>query len=187
MSIKKLKSIFVASLILLLMGCSREVENNSDVNTLDSDSAEEIEEVEMEEEENWEDAVGDIDLAEEDFDEIEWDKVHLTKAQFDDFLNEMRKNYMEVDEEDENDIEIQVLGIEFDGKTIEYIITSADEDNFMTEFAQGMYILMLDGFTRQFYLHSDYSNGEQHPTIIFNDEDGSVITENNDFIEFEEE
>src|SRR5699024_8700780 len=177
----------MASLILLAMGCSREVENNKDTNISNTDSTEEIEEVEMEEEANWEDAVEDIDLAEEDFDEIEWDKIHLTKAQFDDFLNEMRNNQMEVDEEDENDIEIQVLGIEFDGKTIEYTVTSAYEDNFMTEFAQGMYILMLDGFTRQFYLHSDYSNGEQHPTIIFNDEDGSVITENNDFIEFEEE
>jgi len=177
----------MASLILLLIGCSREVENNSDENTSDSDRTEEIEEVEMEEEANWEDAVGDIDLAEDDFDEIEWDKIHLTKAQFDDFINEMRKNYIEVDEEDVNDIEIQVLNIEFDGKKIEYTITSSDEDNFINEFSQGMYILMLDGFTRQFYLHSDYSNGEQHPTIIFNDEDGSLITENNDFIEFEEE
>lgn len=186
MNVKNLKSIFVTSLILLLMGCSREVENNNHTNTTNSDRAEKIEEVEMEEEERWEDAVGEIDLAEEGFDEIEWDKIHLTKAQFDDFLNEMRKNSMEVDEEDENDLEIQVLNIEFDGKTIEYTVTSAEEDNFMSEFAQGMYILMLDGFTRQFYLHSDYSNGEQHPTIIFNDEDGLVISENNDFIEIEE-
>src|SRR5699024_21357 len=148
---------------------------------------EEIEKVEMVEEAGWEDAVGVIDLADEVFDEIEWDKIHLTKAKFDDFLSEMRNNHMEVDEEDEYDIEIKVLGIEFVVKKIEYNVTNAYEDNFMTEFAQGMYILMLDGFTRQFYLHSDYSNGEQHPTIIFNDEDGSVITENNDFIEFEEE
>lgn len=49
-----------------------------------------------------------------------------------------------------------------------------------------MYVLMLDGFTRQFYLNSDYSNGEQHLTITFYDEEGSVITENNNFIEFGE-
>ena len=44
---------------------------------------------------------------------------------------------------------------------------------------------MLDGFTGQFYLQSDYSHGENHPTIIFYDEDGSVITENDDFIEMD--
>ena len=67
---------------------------------------------------------------------------------------------------------------------IEFPISSIN-DNFMDEFYRGMYIFILDGFSRQFYLQSDYSNGEEQPVIIFYDEEGSVITENNDFIEID--
>lgn len=197
---KKLKHIVLASSIFLLFGCSNVAEKDKDTNTQEAEKIEEFDKVETEKaeeteetketkgtkEENWEEAIGDITLTEDEFEDIDWDNIHLTKAQFDDFLNEMRQNQMEIDEEGEMDVEIKILGIEFNGDVIEYTITSTDETDFANEFARAMYILMLDGFTRQFYLNSDYSNGEQHPTIIFYDEAGSVITENNNFIEFEE-
>ena len=188
---KKLKRIVLASSIFLLFGCSSEVEKDKNTNTQDADKVEEIDKLETEETEEieetgWEEAIGDISLTEDEFEDIDWDNIHLTKAQFDDFLNEMRKNQMEVDEEGEMAVEIKILGIEFNGDVIEYTITSTNETDFTNEFARAMYVLMLDGFTRQFYLNSDYSNGEQHPTIIFYDEEGSVITENNNFIEFGE-
>lgn len=142
----------------------------------------------MEEKEaNWEEGSSDIDLTEDDYDEIDWNKVHLTKAQFKDFLNEMRDNPMEVDEEDELDVKIEVLDLDFNGEDIEFTVTSVEEDNFAEEFAQTMYIYMLDGFSRQFYLNSDYSDGNQHPTITFYGEEGTLITENDDFIEMEKE
>lgn len=137
------------------------------------------------EEVDWKDATGDIDFSEDDLDEIAWEDIHLSKAQFKDFLDEMAETPFEVDEDSEDEFELEVFDVNFDGEIIEYTITSVDEDDFMKEFSRVMYVYMLDGFTRQFYLQSDYSNGKNHPIVIFYDEDGSVITENDDFIEMD--
>lgn len=181
---KKLKQLLVVSSLLLLTACGNGGEADEEIKADSQESTEKIEEVESEEA-DWTDATGEIDFSEDDFDEIPWDDIHLSKAQFDDFLSEMADTPFEVDEDNETEIELEVFDIDFDGKTIEYTITSVDEDDFMVEFSRAIYIYMVDGFTRQFYLQSDYSNGEKHPTIIFYDENGSVITENDDFIEMD--
>ena len=161
---KKLKKILVISSLLLLTACA-----------VDNDEADE----------KWEDAVGVIDFSQNDLEEISWAEIHLSKAQFDDFLEEMRDNYLKVHEEYDADAKLDVLNVHFEGKMIEYTITSLEEDHPMVEVAQMMFIYMLDGFTRNFYLQSDYSQGEEHPIIIFYDENGTVIEENDDFIEIE--
>lgn len=181
---KTFKKIIALSSLLFITACGNEGDVNEEVESESQELTEEVEEVEPEEV-DWKDATGDIDFSEEDLDEIPWEDIHLSKAQFDDFLNEMADNPFEVEEDGEMEVELEVLNIDFDGETIEYTITSVDEDDFMIEFSRVMYIFMLDGFTRQFYLQSDYSNGEDQPTIIFYDEENSIITENNDFIEMD--
>lgn len=170
----------VSSLLLLGCGVEEGVDEGEEPTTA------EVEEVE--EEEDWEDAVGDIDFDEEELEEIPWEEIHLTKGQFDDFLDELSKDTFELeDEEEEMDFELDVKDIEFDGQTIEFTLTAIDEEDMMAEISQAMFIFILDGYSRQFYQSSDYSDGETHPMIIFYDENGTVITENDDFIEFEGE
>lgn len=178
---KIIKQLLVLSILLFLIACGNEGNNKEGIELNSKELTEKVEEIESEEV-DWKDATGDIDFSEGGFEEIPWEDIHLSKAEFDDFLNEMTDSPFEVAEDDETEVELEVFNIDFDGEVIEYTITSVDEDDFMNEYSQAMYILMLDGFTRQLYLHSDYSNGEDQPTIIFYDEEGLVITENNDFI-----
>lgn len=184
---RKLSKILAFSSLLFLTACGNEGDVNKDVGSDSENSIANIEEQDAEEvkseEVDWKDATGDIDFSGDNFDDIPWEDIHLSKAQFDDFLDEMEKSPIEVNEDDVSEVDLEVFNIDFDGKTIEYTVSSVDEDDFVTEFSRAMYIFMLDGFTRQYYLQSDYSNGEDQPNIIFYDEGGSIITENNDFIE----
>lgn len=180
----RLKKILIFSSIFFLASCGNGDNDNGEIEVDSQEPTEQSENVESEEV-DWKDATGDIDFSEDDLDEIAWEDIHLSKAQFKDFLDEMAETPFEVDEDSEDEFELEVFDVNFDGEIIEYTITSVDEDDFMKEFSRVMYVYMLDGFTRQFYLQSDYSNGENHPIVIFYDEDGSVITENDDFIEMD--
>lgn len=184
------KNILTVSILLLLAGCGKEEVNHPDEPAPNNyTQVEEIEE--NQEEESFEEATENIDL-EDGLEDINWEDVHLTKAQFDEFLNEMLNNSFEADNlkeeesDDFEDFELEIKDIRFDEKTIEYTLSSIDEDNLGALFSQMMFVTIIDGYTRQFYLHSDYSIDNQQPTIIFVEEDGRFITENDDFIQFEE-
>src|SRR5690625_7613649 len=100
--------------------------------------------------------------------------------------NSFEADNLKEEESDEfEDFELEIKDIRFDEKTIEYTLSSIDEDNVGALFSQMMFVAIIDGYTRQFYLHSDYSIDNQQPKIIFVVEDGRFITDNDDFIQFE--
>lgn len=120
----------------------------------------------------------------QDFEEINWDDVHLTRGEFDASLYEFQENLNEDYEEDE-DVDIYIDAIDFSGDTIEVTLTNNDESEF-AEMTNGFIAAFIDSFYRQLYLRSDYSNGTDHPRIIVQTSEGDVITDREDFLEFEE-
>ncbi|SLC87749.1 Uncharacterised protein [Mycobacteroides abscessus subsp. abscessus] len=72
-----------------------------------------------------------------------------------------------------------------DDNTIEIVINNTDASE-MSELTNGFFAIMMDTFSRQLYLNSDYSDGTNQPTIIIKDNAGTVISEETDFIEMEE-
>ncbi len=185
-----MKKITLLSILssILLFGCAPNEEATEEKKIDDEVEETTPETEEIEEEESWEDAIEDVDFETENIEEIPWDEIDLTKSQFDDFLTEMEGNsFQSEDEGDEEEFEIDIESVDFDGKIIEFTIIDDGGDDLIAEFTRTMYIFTMDAFTRQFYLASDYSDGDTHPTIIFYDEIGEIITENDDFIEFDEE
>lgn len=116
---EKIKKLLLVSLLLLLTACA--------VDKYDAkvDSVDPFKNVEADV--KWEDAVGTIDFSLNDLEEILREEIYLSKAQFDDFLEEIRDNSLKVHEEYDADDELEVLVVHFEGKTIEYTITSLDE------------------------------------------------------------
>ena len=165
---KRLKQLLIVSSLLFLTACV--VENDNEAEIESSVPTEDIES-----DEKWEDAVSDIDFSQNDLEEIQWEEIRLSKAQFDDFLKEMLENPLELHENYKASDELEILAIDFDGEIIEYTITTVDLDDKDLMASQSMYIYMLDSFTRHFYLQSDYSEEGEQPIIIFYDEDRGVL------------
>jgi len=120
----------------------------------------------------------------QDFEEINWDDVHLTRGEFGAVLYEFQENLNEEYEEEE-DMDIYIDAIDFSGETIQVTLTNNDDSEF-SEITNGFIAAFIDSFYRQLYLHSDYSDGTSHPRIIVQTSDGEVITDQEDFLEFEE-
>lgn len=105
----------------------------------------------------------------------DWEKVDLSKKQFDKFLKGMT-------EPDEETGEININKAEMtDDKTIELTLNNSDGDTL----ENSMTAPFMDAFIREFYKHSDYYKDEE-PTIIVKDLSGFKIMENNKPLEFDE-
>ncbi|AGY82855.1 hypothetical protein [Carnobacterium inhibens] len=112
--------------------------------------------------------------------EIDWEKINLNKRQF--------KEYIEsLDEQEETSEEtLTIVSSSMpDDTTIEIIINNPDTSE-MRELTNGFFTIMMDSFSRQLYLSSDYSDGSTQPTILIKDDTGNIISEETDFIEMEE-
>lgn len=107
-------------------------------------------------------------------------KINLNKRQF--------KEYIEsLDEQEETSEEtLTIVSSSMpDDTTIEIIINNPDTSE-MRELTNGFFTIMMDSFSRQLYLSSDYSDGSTQPTILIKDDTGNIISEETDFIEMEE-
>ncbi len=109
--------------------------------------------------------------------EIDWEKINLNKLQF--------KEYIEsLDEQEETSEEtLTIISSSMpDDNTIEIIISNSDKSE-MSELTNGFFAIMMDSFSRQLYLSSDYSDGSTQPTILIKDNVGTIISEETNFIE----
>lgn len=142
------------------------------------------EETEVDRTLKWKTGIAEIELKTDDLESIVWEDLYLTKAQFDDFLNELLDHPFNLNELDpELDLEIEIKKIDFNGEEIDFTLEDFEEEDFIGEFGQGLSIYMIDSFSRQYFLHSDYRVEEKQPTIRFYDEKGNLLSENNQFID----
>lgn len=113
--------------------------------------------------------------------EVDWKKINLNKRQFKEYVEAME----EQEDQDGEDSPIIISSSMKDERTVEMIISHSDKSE-MSELTNGFFTIIMDSFTRQLYLNSDFSDGTTQPTIIIKDEEGTIISEATDFIEMEE-
>lgn len=146
---------FGLSLALALSGCSTE---NSHM------------EAEKKTAENDEGKSANLHLLDQELEEIsaaDWESLHLSKSDFDEFLSGLT-------EQGEHGFE-QVSKVEMKAEDIRLVLGNADGetlDNLMVA-------PFLDTKVRQAYLQSDYFKGQQ-PLIIIMDGGGTVLSETNE-------
>ncbi|SFC33369.1 hypothetical protein SAMN04488102_10533 [Alkalibacterium subtropicum] len=121
-------------------------------------------------------------IMDQDFEEMNWDDVHLTRREFDASLSELQRSFNESYEEDE-EMDVTINNVDFSGDTIEITLTNHDDSEY-ADMTDRFLAAFLDSFYRQLYLHSDYSDGDTHPRIIIQTSDGEVITDETDFTEY---
>lgn len=190
MSIKKLVIVGLAS--TLLMACGNDAEESSEPETEendgefddldDEDSLIERPEESEEDLESWEEIMGDADIDLESDEEIPWEDIHLSEEQFDEFLESLL-----TDLESDSEWSISVEGYEFDEESIHIMIANNEEEEVAAEFSNTFFAIVTDTFVRQFYLNSDYYDGESQPLITIEDVNHGVVSELDDFVEMDEE
>ncbi|SFH94520.1 hypothetical protein [Pisciglobus halotolerans] len=116
--------------------------------------------------------------------EINWDHIHLTKRQYKEYIAKLADSYDEPSENGEETITITSSKM-IDDQTMEIMIHNTDTSDW-SELTDQFFVLFIDTFTRQLYLHSDYAKGEDQPKIIIKDDTEHVLSEATDFIEMEE-
>ncbi|GEK89422.1 hypothetical protein SAMN04488100_12530 [Alkalibacterium putridalgicola] len=160
-------------------------DNAEDDMETETDAAEEDTEMSSEpteDEANTDEAVDLSAIMDQDFEEINWDDVHLTRSEFDASLTELQRSFNE-DYEEEEDMDVRINNVDFSGDTIE--ITLTNDDSEYADMTNNFLAAFLDSFYRQLYLQSDYSDGNTHPRIIIQTSDGEVITDQTDFMEYD--
>lgn len=116
--------------------------------------------------------------------EVDWEKIHFNKRQFKEYIDSLDEQETNSSETGEGSLTV-VSSSMVDDDTIEIIINNTDTSE-MSELTNGFFALMMDTFSRQLYLNSDYSDGSTQPKIIIKDEANNIISEATDFIEMEE-
>lgn len=116
--------------------------------------------------------------------EVDWEKINFNKRQFKEYIDSLDEQEAESSETGESTLTV-VSSSMIDDSTIEIVINNTDTSE-MSELTNGFFTLMMDSFTRQLYLNSDYSDGSTQPKIIIKDNGGNIISEATDFIEMEE-
>ncbi|MEW9502631.1 hypothetical protein [Jeotgalibacillus marinus] len=169
---KKITSLLVLALLLVLSACgadeSKEADDQNDQGTSETNQSSNNEDDNESEE--------DLDLDELDMDNLteeDWENLHLSKKQFDQLLD----YFTEPDGEDgevvfntvemTNDKEIVMTVNNSDGESLENSIT-----------------VLMGEIVRQFYNRSDYYKNEE-PTIKIVDLSGFVISETDEPIDFD--
>lgn len=115
------------------------------------------------------DAVKDKDLTQ--MTAADWEKVHLSKKDFDKLLSELGNK---------TDAENPFQNIAMpDDRTIE--ITLAPHDG--GAIGNALFVGIFDPVLRNLYMHSSYYSGNKQPLIRFLDSSGNVIKENSDFVQ----
>lgn len=164
----------------VLAACNSEETNNNDSNTNKIVSSESIapEEPGLDElDQSVADEIAKIGSEEA----IDWEKINLNKRQFKEYIDSLDEQETENSEES-----ISIISSSMpDNNKIEIIIKNPDTSG-MRELTNGFFSIMIDSFSRQLYLNSDYSDGSTHPTILIKDDTENIISEETDFIEMEE-
>ncbi|WP_034552450.1 hypothetical protein [Carnobacterium funditum] len=116
--------------------------------------------------------------------EIDWEKINLNKRQFKEYIESLDEREVgnNVDSEDSPKI---VSSLMTDDNTIELVISNSDKSE-MSEITNGFFTLIMDSFSRQLYLNSDFYDGTTHPTIIIKDDEDHIISDATDFIKMED-
>lgn len=120
----------------------------------------------------------------QDWENIDWENIRLTRAQFDAVLYDVQDN-LNVETGEDGEETVYIDNIDFDGETIEITLINNQQSE-IADFATGMYAWVIDSFYRQLYLSSEYSNWEVQPRIIITDQNGDVVTDATEFITFDE-
>lgn len=113
--------------------------------------------------------------------EVDWKKINLNKRQFKEYIEAME----EQENQDNEDSPIIISSSMTDDFTIEMIISNSDKSE-VSELTNVFFTVIMDSFTRQLYLNSDFSDGTTQPTIIIKNDEGTIISKATDFIEMEE-
>lgn len=159
---------------------AEESDEEADTDLEEDNEAEDADELEFEDLD--EETQAELD---QDWENIDWANVRLTRAQFDAVLYEVQDD-LNLQTGEGEDQTVYIDTIDFDGETIEITLVNTDTSEF-AGFATGMYAWVIDSFYRQLYLSSDYSNWEVQPRIIIMDEEGEIITDATEFITFDED
>lgn len=177
------RSLILLLLILSLSACRQEIQDEYLTKKVQLEELVE-EELEPEDETNWDEGIAEVEFEADDLENLVWEDLHLTKDQFDDFLNELLDRPFNLkDLDDELDLEIEIKKIDFNGEEIDYTLRNMDDNTFLADFGQGLSIYTIDTFSRQYYLNSDYCKDAKQPLIRFYDEDGNLLSENSHFID----
>lgn len=177
------RSVILIFLILSLSACSEEIQNEKLIKQVQIEELA-TEEVKLDEEIDWDERIAEVEFEADDLENLVWEDLHLTKDQFDDFLNKLLDHPFNLNEiDDELDLEIEIKKIDFNGEEIDYTLRNMSEDTFLADFGQGLSIYTIDTFSRQYYLNSDYSEDMKQPLIRFYDEDGNLLSEHTHFID----
>lgn len=173
------KKLIIGMGIFILAACDNATEVTEPVEDLET-------EVSVEEEPGLDaldqSALNELEKLGDENQEINWDKVNLNKKQFKEFLKEFSDELSKASEDKLRLISAKMVN----DTTIEFVISNPDQ-SVMSEVTNGFFAIILDTFTRQLYLNSDYSTGAKQPTIIVKDDLDTIISEADDFIELEEE
>lgn len=116
--------------------------------------------------------------------EINWDKIHLNKRQYTEFVGSMTDGSKGAEGTDKESIEILSSKI-VDETTIEMVISNGDSSE-LSGFSNQLFAALMDTYLRKMYLHSDYYDGSTQPTVIVKDNENNVIIESTNFMETEE-
>ena len=166
----------------ILGACSGEDTGNDD-----SDAAEVVESESVAEEPGLDDLDQSVtdEIAKIGSDEeVNWEKINLNKHQFKEYIESLDEQEAESSEESEDSLTVTSSSMT-DDSTIEIVINNPDTSE-VSELTNGFFALMMDSFSRQLYVHSDFSDGTAQPTIIIKDDAGNMISEATDFIDTEE-
>lgn len=107
----------------------------------------------------------------ENMEATDWEKVHLTRKDFKEMLDELGKTAEDGEEPPFKSVTM------VDDRTIEIVI---DKTQAGGELGAGLMTVLLDPMIRQLYVHSDYYKNDEQPLIRFIDTDGNVIKESSE-------
>lgn len=181
----KWRKLMVAGLAsMVLAACGKSAESSAQAsNDQNKETSSSIETVTEEAGIENLDAATEAELGKENIEDIDWEKVQLTKRQFREYIESLPDTY--TDSADEEETLSVVSANMINDKTIEIVINNTDTSGF-AELSNTFFAWILDSLNRQLYLHSDYSDGESHPTILIKDVKGTVISESDKFLETDE-
>lgn len=181
---KKAKLLAALGICGLILGACGAVEENSKNDTIATKASESEAVVEEPGLDELDPAISD-ELSKMGTDEeIDWEKINFNKRQFKEYIDSLDEQEAESSKTGESTLTV-VSSSMVDDKTIEIVINNTDTSE-MSEITNGFFALMMDSFSRQLYLNSDFSDGSIQPKIIIKDDAGNVISEETDFIEMEE-
>lgn len=156
---KKILLFFGLSAAIMLAGCSQEDSHMEEQKPVTASGAQESANLHL------------LDQELEDISAEEWESIHLSEADFDQFLSsliqENEQGFQEVSEVAMKSADIRIVLNNSEGETLDNLLSAP----------------FLDAKVRQAYLQSAYYDGQQ-ATIRITDAEGTVLSDTNEPLNF---